>query len=322
MPLPSYFSFLGIAKETTKGTAAAATDYIPVTSITPQDVVMYLEDKNMRGAQVDIYNEISGPTYSEFGFGGDLFPDTIGYVMAGLLGDVATTGASAPFSHTFSVKNSTDGQPVSFTLTDYDANTLARQYAAMQFSEASFKFSGDGLIGYDAKACGFLSATVAKPTQSFSAVTPIAAYKGTVTIGGSGVLTLLDGSCEIKRSVTPIHSIDGSANPYKIWVGPAMVSGKLNFIAEDETELTRYLTNTQPGLTLDFQQGAAAALTQFKLQMTKVAYTVATPDRGKDYLAFSVDYTAIANTTDVGASGGYSQIKATVQSAKAASTYA
>lgn len=320
MPLPTYFSFLGIAKETTKGTAAAATDYIPVVSMSPRDVVMYLPDKGMRGSQVELYNEIAGPTMSEFGFEGDVFPDTIGYALAGLLGDVVTTGASAPFSHVMAVKNSGDGQPPSFTFSDYNAVTT-RQFAAMQFAELGFKFSGDGLLTYSAKAIGNASVTTSKPTQSFSTVTPIAAWRGAVTIGGSASVTLIDGSCDLKRAVSAIHTLDGTAQPYKIWGGPVSASGKLNFVAEDESELTRYLTNTQPSLVLDFQQGAAAALTQVKLSMTKAAYTVGEIVRGKDYVAVEVSYDAIANTSDAGATGGYSPVKATLQNAKASGTY-
>ncbi|MCU1590090.1 MAG: hypothetical protein JWP11_1346 [Frankiales bacterium] len=321
MPLPTYLSFLGIAKETTKGTAVAASDYIPVTALTPQDTVMFLADKGMRGSQVELYNEIQGPTMSEYSFAGDVFPDTIGYVLAGLLGDVTTTGASAPFSHAFAVKNSGDGQPPSYTLSDYNTATT-RQFAAMQFSEASFKFSGDGLLSYSAKALGNISTTTTKPTQSFSAVTPIAAWKGVVTIGGGAVVTLVDGTCELKRSVEAVHTLDGSANPYKIWGGPVAASGKMTFLAEDESQLLNYLNNSQPSLVLDFQQGAGAALTEVKFQMSRAAYTLGTIVRGKDYVAVDVSYDAIANTTDAGASGGYSPVKATVQSAKASGTYA
>lgn len=320
MPVPTYLGFLGIAKEATKGTPVAATDYIPVKSMEPHDIVMMLEDGNMRGAQVDLYDEISGPTYSEYGFGGDVFPDTIGYVVAGLLGDVTTTGASAPFSHAIGTKNTGDGQPTSYTLSDYNATTT-RQFPGCQFTEATFKFSGDGLLTYEAKALGFASATTTKPTQSFSAITPIPGWKGAVTIAGGGVTYLVEGELNIKRSVTAVHTVDGTANPYKIWVGPASVSGKLTFLAEDESELTRYLTNTKPALSLDFSQGAAAALTQVKFVLSKCAYTDAQLNRGKDYIGYDVNITGLGNTTDVGATGGYGAVKATIQNAKASGTY-
>jgi hypothetical protein len=320
MPLPTYQTFVGIAKEPTKGTPAAATDYIPVITSAPQDNVMYLADRNMRGSQVDLYDEIQGPTFADYSLAGDVFPDAVGYLLAGLFGDVVTTGASAPFSHAFAVKNTGDGQPPSFTITDYNG-TQARQFSGAQFSELNFKFSADGLLGFDAKAICNLSNTAATPTRSYSAVKPIASWKGAVQIAGTPALTLVDGTVELKRSVEPIHTIDGTANPYKIWGGPVTAGGKLTFLAEDESALLAYLNNTQPSLSIDFSQGAAAALTQVKFVMSKAAYTVGQINRGKDYIAFDITYEAIANSTDVGATGGFSPAKVTLQNAKASGTY-
>ena len=94
-------SYLGIAKEVTKGTPVAATDFIPVAkdSIKPVDVIDPLYDQGLRGSNVLNYNYIPGRTRSTFDFGGAVFADTIGYALAGLLGDVATAGASAPYTH-------------------------------------------------------------------------------------------------------------------------------------------------------------------------------------------------------------------------------
>ena len=144
-------SYLGIAKEATKGTAVAPTDFIAVaqSKIKPVDVIDPLYDEGMRGSLVKNYNYIPGRTRSTFDFGGAAFADTIGYPIAGLLGSVATTGASAPFTHTISLKNASttgaDAQPISYTLTDFYA-AENRQYPACQFSDFSLKFSADGML--------------------------------------------------------------------------------------------------------------------------------------------------------------------------------
>jgi hypothetical protein len=99
-------------------------------------------------------------------------------------------------------------------------------------------------------------------------------------------------------------------------------SGKLTLVMEDDTQYLNYLNNSKPSLDINFSQGAGAAAVQVKLHMTKAAYTAAEISRGKDYIELSVDFDALANTTDAGASGGYSPIKVTLQNAVAASTYA
>ncbi len=156
-------SFIGIAKETTKGTAVVPTDYLLVMSdsVKPVDVIDPLYDKGLRGALVDSYNYIPGRTRSTFDFSSAGFPDGIGYALTGLLGACATTGASAPFTHTISLKNSltaaADAQPLSYTITDFYAAAV-RAYPGLQFTDFSLKFNADGLLEYDAKTTGFASA--------------------------------------------------------------------------------------------------------------------------------------------------------------------
>jgi hypothetical protein len=326
MALPRYRSFLGIAKEASRAagvapTAVAATDYIPVKDITPFDNIKYLTDEGWRGSMVVDYGEVQGVIYSEFEFGGDVFPDTIGYAIAGVLGDYAISGASAPYTHTMAVKNSSNGQATSYTFTDYNSYN-ARQFAGSQFGSLDFKFSADGLLEYTAMAQGFASATAATPTASFSTITPTPVWIGTTTIGGTTTTKLSEGTVSIKRALTPIFTVDGSQAPYQIFQGAVEVEGSMKLIMEDDTDLTRYLTNTQPSLALDFSQGTGAALTQLLLTMTKCAFVVGKVDRSKDYVEIDVNFKGVANTTDVGASSGYSPIKVTLKNAKATTVYA
>ena len=117
-------SYLGIAKEVTKGTPVSATDFIPVMkdSLKPQDIIDPLYDQGLRGSNVLNYNYVQGRTRSTFDFGGAVFADTIGYALAGMLGEVATTGGSAPYTHEVTLLNSltsgTDTQPISYTMTE------------------------------------------------------------------------------------------------------------------------------------------------------------------------------------------------------------
>lgn len=331
MALPRSRSYLGIAKETrpTPGslpTPVAATDFIPYTSITPVDNVAYLDDKGMRGSMVEEYNVIQGQIYSEFDLGGDVFADTIGYLVGGVLGDVVTSGSTAPYAHAITVLNSqADGaQPTTWTLSDYYSLGTAstRQFAGTQWSSIDFKFSADALLTYSAKGMGYQSVVAANPTPSFSTVTPLPSWTGTTTLNGTETAILADGNCNIKRTVTPIFTVKGDQSPYQMFAGPVTVDGSLTLVFESDTQLEYYLNNTQPSLSIDFTQGSGANLQQVKLQMTKCAFTMGKIERSKDYIELGVTYKAIANTTDHGASLGYSPIKVVLQNAKPANTYA
>lgn len=316
---PSIFTVLGIAKDS--GSPVAPTAFIaPSGPPTPKDVIKFAADKGLRGSMTDVYDEIPTIKSSTFDFAGDVFPDSIGWMLTGVLGDLVTTGASVPYSHALAVLNSGDGQPPTYTLTDYYVvNT--RQYPGAKFTDLDIKFNADGLLTYTAKAVALPSVTTTAPTPSYTTVGPMASWVGVVTIGGTAVHTVMDGNVNIKRPVTVIPTVDGSQNPHALWSGPVSVSGKLTLVMEDESQLTNYLTNVQPSLDITFSTGTGASLVSLKLHMTSVSYQTADIGRGKEYVELSVSFTAKGNATDTGASGGFSPIKATLQNAIVAGTY-
>jgi hypothetical protein len=183
------------------------------------------------------------------------------------------------------------------------------------------KFNADGMLEYDAKTTGFASAAAATPTPSFSTILPTQVWKGTVSVGGSAVTNSVSGEISMKRPVTPIYGISSTQNPYNVFLGPLEVTGKLTFVMEADTELTRYLTNTQPAIVLNWAYGTGAAEVQIQCTLTKGAYVAAAIDRGSDFVQISVDINGQGNTTDAGASAGFSPIKWVLKNAKASGTY-
>ena len=320
-------SYLGIAKEATKGTVVAPTDFIPVSkdSVKPQDIVDSLFDQGLRGSNVMNYNRIAGRKRSTFDFGGSVFADTIGYAIAGVMGSVATTGASAPYTHTISLKNSltagTETQPISYTLTDFYA-VAVRSYPGCQFSDFSLKFNADGMLEYDTKTTGYSSSVVTDPTPTFSTVLPTPVWQGTVSIGGSAVSNSMEGNIEMKRAATPIYGIAQTQDPYQVFLGALEVTGSIKFVMENDTQLTNFLTNVQPAIVLNWAYGAGATAVQIQATITKGAYTSAVIERGDDFVTVSIELDGQGNTTDAGATGGFAPIKWVLQNAKASGTYA
>jgi hypothetical protein len=320
-------SYLGIAKEATRGTAVAPTDFIPVMkdSLKPVDIVDPLYDTGLRGSNVLNYNYIPGRTRSTVDFGGAVFADTVGYAIAGVLGSVATTGASAPYTHTISLFNSltsdVDVQPISYTLTDFYAVDV-RSYPGCQFSDFSLKFNADGMLEYDAKSTGFQSELVSDPTPTFSTVLPTPVWRGTVSIGGSAVSTAMTGNIDMKRPATPIYGISNTQDPYQVFLGPLEVTGKITFVMENDSQLLNFLNNSQPALVFNWAYGAGATAVQIQATLTKGAYTTGVIERGEDFVQVSVEFNAQSNTTDDGASGGFAPIKWVLQNAKPSGTYA
>lgn len=381
MALPTSLSYLGIAKETTRGTGVAPSAFIPLKTIDPYDKVEYYPVEVLQGSMAQIYGEVQGYKWTEFEVAGPVFADTYAWIPAGILGDMTaatgsrsvadgvttintpnvtsataawtqadvgrslttpnlpagtwiisvqsataatvsqnatasgaaqsfTIGNAAVFQNSFALFNTAPAQPTSHTLTDFYGvtGTNSRQYSGFQWTESTLKFSTDGLLEHTSKGTGLNSSVlVAKPTQSFTAVLPIPSWGGAVTIGGTVVSKAVEAEITLSRKFEVIKSFDASQSPTIIFLGAFAAKGKITFYIDDDTELVRYLTNTQPSLTLAFSTGGAAAtLTSIGFQATKAAYTNAKIIRSKEYVQCETEFEAVANTTDVGASGGYS----------------
>lgn len=315
MPIAANQSFLGIAKEATPGTAAAATNFLPVTAMTPKIVAMYLPDDNMRGSNAKRYDQRLGVQYAEYDLAGALFPDTFGFLATGILGDVATTGAG-PFVHAVSLQNA--GQPQSYTISDYNGfNT--RQFAGAKFSDVSIKFAGNGLLDYTAKAWASSFATTTKPASSFTAVPAVPAWTGVSTLLGSASSLIVSGDINIKRTVEVIHNVDGLATPYAIFGGGDLeCTGSFMAVYEDDSIYSTYLNGTQQALDFTWTQGTAVV--KVHMSTAQIIDAVVTRAGGK-YVELSCKFEAVANTTDKGASGGYSPVAISLTNALPAGTY-
>lgn len=313
-------SVVGIAKEATKGTAVAPTAFIPVKKFDPDPKVNKLIDSGWRGSMGDNYGMQNGTQTAEIALGGDVFTDTIGWLLAGVMGDVATTGASSPFTHKIALLNSGDGQPKSYTLTDTQGGLANRQYALATFSEVGFKWDPAGLLSWDAKATSKVSATTSAPTPTFSTNTPVANWLCSLKFGATAQTNIEQAEINIKRASADAVFTLGSADPYAILLGALQVDGKFTFVANDETAYLAMAGNTGPGaVTATFSQGASSSIA---FQCTNVQYDDAKIVRGKSYVEVEASWKAILNTTDVGTSGGLSPALATLINAVPASTYA
>jgi len=323
-------SYIGVAKEATHGTAVAPTAFIPiaVSKLKVQDIIDPLFDEGLRGSVVKNFNYVQGRRRSNVEFGGPVFADTFPWAVGALLGSVTTTGSTAPYTHTATIKNSattaTDVQPTSLTLTDFYAAQV-RAYPGCRIHDLTLTFSAEGLLDYDAKGTAWGSATATTPTPSFSTLTPVPTWQAQVSVAGSVVANSVSGEINLTRPVTPVYAIGSAAGttqqPYSVFVGALEAKGKFTFVMEDDTQLTNFLSNTQPAITVNWTNGTGASATQIQYTLTKGAYTVAQIDRSKDFVQVMIEFDGLGNTTDAGSTAGFSPIKFTFQNAIASNIY-
>lgn len=325
--------FIGFAKETTPGTPVAPVAYLPITKFDWNDKPVWLEDKGLRGVMGDdVFNLIQGPQICEIDMAGPVFGDEFGYVLGSIFGADDTTGASAPFTHKFSLLNSSAGQGTTHTITQYygpEPTHQARQFSGTCLSDVGISFNAETeMLMWTAKGISWVSnVAAATPTSTFTAVKPLPSWQAVLGVGGpaSGgtqVLSIYKGEFNLKRQLRPYFTAQNSQNPYIIQRGGLSTDFKLTYVAADETALTTMRINTQPqvqcivnnGLTL----GNAIVV---QVDMQQAAYTEAKPNFGREAIEFDVVGRGIFNSTNVGTSAGLGPCTWTLQNAIAASTF-
>lgn len=313
-PFPSSKQALGVAKESVKGTAEATpTSFIPIRTLKGGRAKTKLPDMSLRGSAVDSYAEADGVYHGLFTVEGDVFADTFGHFLLSIFGEEAVAGAG-PYTHAFTCLNSGDQQPPGTTLWDnYSVNV--RRYPGGQLSKLGLKWDDTGLLAYTAEAMTLGDATIAAPTTSYGALAPHPAWASTCLIGGVAAYPL-SGECNISRAVEPVHVQDGLQSPRYVWVGAMSVEGKTTLLMEADTYYQQFIDNTQPTLDFVFATGAGASATGLRLLMSKATWRDPTIDRGASYVKLELGFKALGNTTDAGASGGYSPMKATLTDAR------
>jgi hypothetical protein len=114
VPTPTTYAptkqFVGIANETTQGTAVAMTATLLVDSFKPKDSPKFLEDKAWRGAMAtDSFAQIPGTQTAELDLSGPVFLDGLGYILRNIMGDLAVTGTSTGSGGTTLASNAAAG---------------------------------------------------------------------------------------------------------------------------------------------------------------------------------------------------------------------
>ena len=122
-----------IGKETTSGTKVAVSDWIAKTSWIVKPVVTTIQDTSGYGVIDEVYDVQPVKEHSEINIEGIANTDDLSFILLGVFGEVATTGAW-PYTHAFTRKN--DNCHPSFTIYAADPiGTTSSAYAMIDTFE-------------------------------------------------------------------------------------------------------------------------------------------------------------------------------------------
>lgn len=225
---------------------------------------------------------------------------------------------TGPYTHNFAALNSGSGQPPTHTATDYTTLTPtvgARAYPSLCVAQLDFTGNSEQLFTAKVTGNSWVSAPAGQtPTNTTNFVVPMPNWRSTVTVGGVQVFNVSEWQLTIKRQLQVYWTNQGFQNPYIIARGPLDVTGSLSYsVAQDETPLTNMLNNTQPTLSIVINNGLSSTnQLQYTFAVNKCAFIKAKPTRSAVLFGYDDDWQGIANTTNVGGSGGLGPIKVTV----------
>lgn len=235
MPYGS-LAHIGLGKETTFGTAVAATDYIRFASEGISEEIEQVKSEVLNGV-VDEAPQYEGAHTVKGDVSFDVYPNIVGNLLRSALGAPVTTMIVAGvYSHVFTPVQSNFSNVCALPPYTIEVNrdfAQAFQYAGGVVDELTFNFGSDkkimtGQAAIIAKAL----ALIAKTVPSFDAQDPFTWNQATVTLNGTANTNVSTIEFGVKNSLEAKDTLDGTRNISRI-----LRNGKRTFPVKFSLEL-------------------------------------------------------------------------------------
>jgi hypothetical protein len=243
--------WVGIGKETTRGTAVDPTRFIPVAPDAELEYKLNLiEDETVRG----IFEKFPPKAGRKEGTGTisgiEVTSDNLGELLNSLLGSVTTThpGTTA-YQHSF--KRATGITMPSYTISIH-RGINAKQYPLSVIKSVAFSQDADNKLKANATVLYKTEQDYASPaTPTWVDPTPFMFYQNTFKIDGNQVMTIKNWSLTIDNGSAGLHLLNNSQDIYDI-VSHAklLVTGSFTGLFEDEIQRNKFLSNTSASLDI------------------------------------------------------------------------
>lgn len=310
--------WLGIAKETTPGTAMAApTLFIPIDSPKWGAKIKQLADTALRGFMGSDFQRQMGSRDDEVSYKTYLYPTAMFTHLRAILGGTDNvTGAADPWTHKVSLLNTVALPTYTLFLAMGDGNTM--QVPGCVPADVKITIKANELPTLDVAWTGLPAAIIASPTNTPTTEAPMPPYSASITVAGANLGKYSDISLDFKRNVQPVLTLNGTQNPSSIYGGELTVTGTMTavFSGTADSDLTNYLTNAQPALVLTINPQGDAVHT-VSVQLSKIAYDSSDPQPSMNgIMTIANAFTALLNTTDA-TDGKQSQAQAIIKNTAA-----
>lgn len=303
--LRRFQTLVGIAKETTWGTAVPATDVIPVTEFRENNQADVIRDQGLRGVPARDFNSQQGSTHAELTLGGLVMPEQIGWLLHNIMGTDGVTGAG-PYVHTLAMAASPSPHTIEGQTSTAANDTI--KYSGFRASKLTFNFeAATGAMAFTCEGSSIAGVLMtgtnpALPTYN----NPWEGWRCTVASGtGAFVNRVISAEISLIRELQVLHTLRANQAPYMINAGPLAVEGKVTLTAPDYADYTTWLNHTTTSLVFTFTYGSAGTLRSivFTLTSANLGNGPVELDRTQIGVTFALSFLGLYNATDVGPLG-------------------
>jgi hypothetical protein len=285
--------FIGFAKESSGGTAVAASRYIEALSENMQLDISRFDFKNIHGAFYEP-DDMAGIQQVKGSLVFAAHPVEFGYFLAGAMGvqtsSVVASGALWTTQHTMRTTDwdaSFAQQPFSFEI--FRDVGSSQQYTGCCISQLQMEVKPNQDLRVTANLMGRDSTNIAATTPTFtsSPAQPFAFDTCSVAIAGTGSELIEDFTITVNNQLEAIGSLRNAKSIRAIRRnGPQQirVSGQMAF--ENITEYNNFINQTEQAFTLSFTRASSFGLTVALPRVVYTTYPLQMQGRGRIQVGF------------------------------------
>lgn len=295
---------LGIAVETTRGTAVAPIFWVPWSTMSFRDTVEEAREEQAFGVLADSDSKFVTMKMGEGEVESQLYDKALGAILSGTLGASPSTSGSNPYTHTYTLSNSNQPKTVSLYWEDPDRNVI---YPLGTVDSFQVSVETSGIVNYTVGFKSKVERDFANQTANFTSLGnkflhQHLQFRLADTVAGlSGATPISLKSLEFNiNKNTAFDSVMGTVEPEDILAQQLTVEGSIELNLEDDTYKDYMLNGTYRAMEIYLYRSSSSSL---KIQLPRVDFSEWEDDYplneiAKQKINFKANYDA-ANALDI-----------------------
>lgn len=194
-----------------------------------------------------------------------------GRMLKHIFGTVTSSGASAPYTHTFKISSLPVGMTLEKQFTDL-AVAKYFQYTGLKVNSFRFTARTEGMIDCTVGVMGkkeIVSGESFDSTATDLGHTPFDAMDASITEGGSELAICTEIDFTLENGLDGgNYVIDRTGQRRSLPAGTVRISGNVRAVFEDVTLYNKAINNTETSLSVEFKKGTGAGSTAGNEKLT------------------------------------------------------